>query len=175
MSDSDKELKVTDKRMFTPDGELRDEYRHLQDREAEGSAADSPTATGEGPGARDAVSEQAKAEATAAAPDHEANRGAAKAEPGPSGRVEIPPTGHGLDQPTFYDLVGMLAQPIAVCLGDAKLPGGESAENLDLARFYIDLLEVLRAKTSGNLTAQEVDFLDDLLYQLRLRYVQKRG
>jgi hypothetical protein len=44
-----------------------------------------------------------------------------------------------------------------------------------MARFYIDLLAVLRQKTAGNLTAQEAAFLEDLLYRLRVRYVQKRG
>ena len=50
-----------------------------------------------------------------------------------------------------------------------------SAENLDAARLYIDLLEVLKEKTEGNLGPEEQGLLEDLLYQLRLRYVQKRG
>ena len=44
-----------------------------------------------------------------------------------------------------------------------------------MARLHIDLLDVLRQKTAGNLTAQESAFLEDLLYRLRVRYVQKRG
>jgi hypothetical protein len=44
-----------------------------------------------------------------------------------------------------------------------------------MARLHIDLLAVLRQKTAGNLTAQEAAFLEDLLYRLRVRYVQKRG
>ncbi len=44
-----------------------------------------------------------------------------------------------------------------------------------MARLHIDLLDVLRQKTAGNLTAQERAFLEDLLYRLRVRYVQKRG
>ena len=71
--------------------------------------------------------------------------------------------------------MSVLAQPIAVYLGDAKLPDGETMENLDLARLHIDLLSVLEEKTRGNLTSQESNFLSDLLYQLRLRYVEKRG
>ena len=49
------------------------------------------------------------------------------------------------------------------------------AENLEMARLHIDLLEVLRQKTAGNLTAQEAAILEDLIYRLRMRYVQKRG
>jgi hypothetical protein len=89
--------------------------------------------------------------------------------------VEIPPTDPGLPLPTFYDLVSMIAQPVPLYLGDATLPDGESAENIELARIHIDLLDVLRQKTSGNLSAQELTFIEDLLYQLRLRYVNKRG
>ena len=37
------------------------------------------------------------------------------------------------------------------------------------------LLDVLRQKTAGNVTAQESSVLEDVLYRLRLRYVQKRG
>jgi hypothetical protein len=55
------------------------------------------------------------------------------------------------------------------------LPDGQDATNLEMARFYIDLLAVLRQKTAGNLTAQESAFLEDLLYRMRVRYVQKRG
>ena len=80
-----------------------------------------------------------------------------------------------LPTPGFLDLVGMLAQPIAMFLGDAKLPGGESEENLPLARYHIDLLEVLESKTRGNLDAREAKLLEDLLYQLRMRYVEKAG
>ncbi len=60
-------------------------------------------------------------------------------------------------------------------LGDAALPDGQSVENLEMARLHIDMLDVLRQRTAGNLTADELAVLEDLLYQLRMRYVQKRG
>ena len=78
-----------------------------------------------------------------------------------------------LGGPSFFDLVAMLAEPVPIYLGDARLPDGESAENLEMARFYIDLMDVLRQKTLGNLSAEESAFLEDLLYRLRVRYVQK--
>ena len=56
---------------------------------------------------------------------------------------------------------------------DMELPNGQSAENLEMARLHIDLLDVLRQKTLGNLSAQENAFLEDLLYRMRVRYVQK--
>ncbi len=96
---------------------------------------------------------------------------------GPAGggaRVEIPgaPPDGG---PSFFDLLAVLAEPVSVYLGDVDLGDGGSAENLDAARAYIDLLDVLRRKTAGNLDAQETAVLEDLIYRLRMRYVQKRG
>jgi hypothetical protein len=55
------------------------------------------------------------------------------------------------------------------------LPDGKTMENLEMARLHIDLLDVLRQRTAGNLTAEELGELEALLYQLRMRYVQKRG
>jgi len=90
-------------------------------------------------------------------------------------RPELPgtPAEHGA--PSFYDLVALLAEPVSIYLGDLELPDGQSAENLEMARLHIDLLDVLRQRTTGNLTAQEQGVLEDLLYRLRMRYVQKRG
>ncbi len=160
---SDKELKVLDKRMFTPDGELREEYRFLAE-EATATATAPPPA--EPPAGRDAAGRREPAVPAAAAappPEHE-----------PAARLELPATPPGLG-PSFYDLAAILAEPVAIYLGDVELPDGQTAENLEMARLHIDLLDVLRQKTAGNLTVQENAFLEDLLYRLRVRYVQKRG
>jgi hypothetical protein len=181
----DKEIKVTDKRMFTPDGKLREEYRFLDEKStaAEENASQAPTASPmppmssmspmspisparpEGPAGPD-VAPRVEAPARNAPPPPE---------PGGSARLEIPGTPPELGAPTFYDLAAILAEPVALYLGDLELEDGQSAENLEMARMHLDLLDVLRQKTMGNLTAQETAFLEDLLYRLRVRYVQKRG
>lgn len=160
---SDEKIKVTDKRMFTADGRLKEEYSFL----AEPAAA--PPAPEPAPSAAP-VPPAAPSPAMAARP------------PMPPGypeesaaRLELPGTPPGLGRPTFYDLVSLLAEPIAIYLGDLELPTGESAENLEMARLHIDLLDVLRQKTAGHLSVQEAGFLEDLLYRSRVRYVQKRG
>jgi Domain of unknown function (DUF1844) len=171
-------IKVHDKRMFTADGELREEYRFLEEEGNREPAA--PAA----PAASTAPSPPAGPASSAAsdprrAPVYDATY---DAEPAPyeqrgrsdSVRLDLPGTPPGLG-PSFYDLAAILAEPVALYLGDMELPDGESAENLEMARLHIDLLDVLRQKTVGNLTAQEAAFLEDLLYQLRVRYVQKRG
>ena len=158
MNDSNEsKIKVTDKRLFTADGELREEYRDLE-----------PKAPPEVPSA-----EATPANRVTASPPPDRPADSARAEEaGDTGSRprEAPYRG----RPTVFDLIGVVAQPIALYLGDAKMPDGESMENLDLARLYIDLLEVLKDKTEGNLAPQEAAFLEDLLYQLRLRFVEKR-
>ena len=154
----DKEIQVTDKRMFTPDGKLREEYRFLDEKSTAKSTA-APAA------APPPAAEARRPEP----PPREPQRRAEPARP----QVELPPIAEELGGPGFFDLVAMLAEPVPIYLGDARLPDGQSAENLEMARFHIDMMDVLRQKTAGNLTAQESAFLEDLLYRLRVRYVQK--
>lgn len=170
---SDEGIKVTDRRMFTPDGELREEYRHL----AEGANARPEEEESRSSGARPEPAEPPPPSGE----DRRREAGPAAAAPDPNEQrppVEFPDAGPGgalAEGPGFLDLLGILAEPVAFYLGDARLPTGESGENLEAARFHIDLLDVLRQKTAGNLDAQEASALEDLLYRLRVRYVQKRG
>jgi hypothetical protein len=161
----EKELKVTDKRIFTADGELREEYRHL---ETASPHADAPP---DAPGAARAVNPPAPSEPSRAA---EATSGGPETQH-PSRPLEIPDAGPGLGGPTFFDLVAMLAEPASLYLGDLTLADGKAAEDLEMARLHIDLLALLRQKTQSQLNPQETAFLDELLYRLRVRYVQKRG
>jgi hypothetical protein len=181
------EIKVTDRRMFTPSGELREEYRHLEDApppkpEAPRQAAGPPPAgtaspsPGQAPGAGAATAPPPPGPDRTETPPGGAPAGGG---PGAAGRPEAQPPEAagpaGAGGPGILDLVGMLVESAAVYLGDARLPDGGSAEDLELARFHIDLLDVLRRKTAGNLSTQESAALDDVLYRLRMRYVQKQG
>ncbi|ACG71321.1 Domain of unknown function DUF1844 [Anaeromyxobacter sp. K] len=75
----------------------------------------------------------------------------------------------------FYTFVLSLGSSAFVHLGDAPHPEtGEIAEaNLLLAKQTIDILSMLAEKTKGNLTDEEARFLENLLTDLRLRYVAK--
>jgi hypothetical protein len=51
--------------------------------------------------------------------------------------------------------------------------GGERAEpDLALARHSIDVLEMLRDKTRGNLDKEELKLMESLLYELHTRFVE---
>lgn len=165
MSSQEKEIKVTDKRMFTPDGELREEYRFLAEKS---TAAPEVEAAPEAP-----RPEPAPASPPPSASPVILQAGSASTAPQEAFEPDFGMDPEMAEGPQFYDLVSMLAEPIPLYLGDMDLPNGQTVENLDMARVHIDLLDVLRQKTTGNLTAQEAAFLEDLLYRARVRYVQK--
>jgi hypothetical protein len=83
--------------------------------------------------------------------------------------VETPDSGI-----SFAQFIISLGTTAAVHFGDLPDPvSGEKGEtNLLAASQMIDLLSMLQTKTTGNLEPAEAKLLDDLLYDLRLRFVQ---
>ncbi len=81
-------------------------------------------------------------------------------------RAPLPP-------PSFTLLLLSLVTQARICLADMDNPITRKKQ-LDLvaAKHHIDMLEMLDAKTKGNLIDQEKKLLDSVLYELRLRYVQ---
>ena len=78
---------------------------------------------------------------------------------------------------TFSGFILTLATNAAVAFGDIADPNtGERAEpNLIAAAQMIELIAMLQERTKGNLIEPEERLVDDLLYELRLRYVQAQG
>jgi hypothetical protein len=75
----------------------------------------------------------------------------------------------------FYTFIFSLGSSAFIHLGDAAHPetGVAAPPDLALAQQTIDLLAMLKEKTRGNLTPEEEQFLDHLLLDLRLRFVEK--
>jgi len=75
---------------------------------------------------------------------------------------------------TFSGFVLTLATTAAVHFGDIPDPNtGERGElNLPAAGQMIELITMIQERTKGNLIEPEERLLDDLLYELRLRFVQ---
>jgi hypothetical protein len=75
---------------------------------------------------------------------------------------------------SFAAFVLSLAHTAAVHFGDIPDPvSGEAGEaNLPAAQQMIDILSLLETKTRGNLTAEERQLLEQLLFELRMRYVE---
>jgi hypothetical protein len=75
---------------------------------------------------------------------------------------------------TFAGFILSLATTAAVHFGDIADPntGEKTAPNLEAAAQMIELIGMLQEKTRGNLVEPEERLMDDLLYELRMRYVQ---
>lgn len=103
--------------------------------------------------------EKQKTEGASSAP-----RGAQRAE------EFVPP------EPSFPFFITTLAMQASIALGDAQNPAdGKKEESLPQAKFLIDTLGMLQEKTKNNLTSEENSMLEGILYELRMRYVQKSG
>ena len=78
---------------------------------------------------------------------------------------------------TFTAFVLSLASTAAIHFGDLSDPStGERGEpNLEGAAQMIEILSLLEQKTKGNLTAEERQMLEQVLYELRIRFVQSKG
>jgi len=50
---------------------------------------------------------------------------------------------------------------------------GDQTPNLSHAQEVIDILTMLEAKTKGNLTGEEETLLEEMLYTLRIKFVEK--
>ncbi len=109
--------------------------------------------------------ESRQQEAAREAYEHEAN----KTGPASEAHTEGP-----LPEITFASFIMSLGTSVFFHLGDLPHPETGAAEkNLPLAKQTIDLLGLLRDKTRNNLTAEEENIFDHLLYDLRMRYVKE--
>ncbi len=140
-----KPIRVVDRRMFTPEGELRPGF------EPEESAAEPPR-----PAPAPAPPALPPPHAETAAPSTDADTEAA-GEP----RTEFARIVSSLAT-TAYSALGLLSDPAA----------GPRHRDLAIARQMIDWLAVLEQKTRGNLSFEESDLLSRVLYELRLAYVE---
>jgi hypothetical protein len=103
-----------------------------------------------------------------------------KAEPPPPAAREArpqvvePPEAEFSDEPSgFETLVSYLSTTTMFQFGLIPGPGGERIPpDMPNAQRTIDLLQVLQEKTQGNLTANESRLLDDVLYELRMTFVE---
>ena len=61
-----------------------------------------------------------------------------------------------------------------VHLGEIPEPTtGQAQENLEAARQMIDIVGILKEKTEGNLSSEESQLLENLLYELRMKFLSK--
>jgi len=154
-----KELKVTDKRIFTAEGEIREEFKQ-EIHPAE-------------PTERTAPPPQPQAsprEEKASPPRAEERR--PREEPPSSGRT-IADKALNPGSP-FTNFVEPLIAQAYMSLGMLRNPYQPQAKiDVGAARQMIEILTLLKDKTKGNLTPDEEDFLETHLGELKLAFVQR--
>jgi hypothetical protein len=103
--------------------------------------------------------------------EEEAAKEAAAEALGAAAAGELP-----LPEITFSAFLFSLGSSAFIHLGALPDPNtGEINKSLPLAKQTIDLLGLLREKTRGNLTPEEEDMFDHLLYDLRMQYIKEAG
>jgi hypothetical protein len=79
-----------------------------------------------------------------------------------------------LPEINFSTFIFSLNTSTLLHLGEVPDPAtGKQQEDLPMAKQTIDLIAMLEEKTRGNLTSDEENLVKHILYDLRLRYVQK--
>jgi hypothetical protein len=140
-------FKVVDRRLFTPEGELRKDVAEQQDRERDAAVlGQAPTGSPAG-----VAKQQARGAEPAAQPPKET----------PKRSV------------AFENLVRSLGQNAAMLLGGYADPrSGQPMLDLEGAREMIDMLDALREKTRTNLAPEEDTLLLDITGNLKLAFME---
>jgi hypothetical protein len=143
MAEEEKPIRVVDRRMFTPEGDLRPGYEAVEEPPPEPSKAAPATQAPPPP------PKAAAAETPAAA------------------------AGDKTTSQSFIGLISFLASNVYAALGIDPMTGEKlSRREPAAARQMIDWLGGLEAKTRGNLSFEESDLLARVLYELRMAYVE---
>jgi len=162
-SKRDESFKVVDRRLFTPEGEFRKEVAEQQDREHETAPAANAASTSGAPSSTGA----------AGAGTTTGKLAAPGANPAVAPSATAPPADAPKRSPVFENLIRSLAQNAAMLLGGYADPRtGQPVLDLEGAREMIDMLDVLREKTRGNLATEEDTLLLDVLGNLKLAFME---
>ena len=159
MNEEQPNFKVTDRRLFNPDGTPRDvppeEKPESKPVDPAPELVSAPTPVPEASASTQSTQPQA-----ATTPAHE---------PAEPDEDELPDA----ENPAgFANFIMSIASNAASSLGMMEHPVTHKREvDLELAKHWIDILGMLERKTKGNLAPQEEKILESLLADLRMQYV----
>jgi len=162
---------VTDRRLFTSDGELRKE---VSEEEVSSAPPSPPPAKEPAPMPKQtAATEELPASPSPSASEQQEQADAYReSSKDLDARVEL--SGHSAKEleMTFERFMASLYMTAMLQLGLMQEEGGKPRLDLIGARQTIDTLSLISEKTKGNLTAAEENFLQNVLYELRMAYVE---
>jgi hypothetical protein len=161
MSDEPTNFKVTDRRLFNPDGTPRDIAPEEDAKPKPIVETTTPISNASDSGTTQSESAAAQARAPEPNLDAEPDEDELRALDDPAG---------------FVSFVMSIASNAASSLGMMEHPVTHNREvNLEIAKHWIDVLGMLETKTRNNLLAQEEKILEGLLADLRMQYVSLSG
>lgn len=162
MNEEQPNFKVTDRRLFNPDGTPREVP---PEEKAESKPAPTPISASE-PVTTPASNTEPSASPQSAQPQAQST---GVPEPDEADEEELPDA----ENPAgFASFVMSIASNAASSLGMIEHPVTHKREvDLELAKHWIDILGMLERKTKGNLAPQEEKILESLLADLRMQYV----
>jgi len=154
---------VTDRRMFTTEGDVRSDVEREEQSALKPISATAP-----------APSEAAKDMPPAPSPAEQQAQADAYRKSSSSLDAAVEQSGHSAKdlEMTFERFMASLYMTAMLQLGMMHEKGGEPRVDLIGARQTIDTLSLLADKTKGNLTGAEENFLRNCLYELRMAYVE---
>lgn len=161
MQEDQPNFKVTDRRLFNPDGSPRDlppeeqkpEPQPVMAQETAAAAAPAP-------------------ETPAAAPQLEVSATPAEEAPPAEDEFTEEDLADARDPTSFVSFLMSIASNAASALGMMEHPVTHQRDvDVELGKHWIDVLGMLQKKTDGNLTAPEKRMLEGLLADLRMQYV----
>jgi uncharacterized protein DUF1844 len=153
MQEDQPNFKVTDRRLFNPDGSPRDVPPDEKPPEPKPVVAQEPSA----------------AAAPAPEPEKQETETAAPAEEEEFTAEDL---ADAHDPASFVSFMMSIASNAASALGMMEHPVTHQREiDVELGKHWIDILGMLEKKTAGNLTPAEKRMLDSLLGDLRMQYV----
>ncbi len=159
---------VNDRRLFTADGELRQEASEEQVSVSSPAPEPAPATTTPSPVTDEPVMPPSPTAAEQQAQADAYRRSSKELDT----RVEL--SGHSAKEleMTFERFLASLYMTAMLQLGLMREEGGQPRIDLIGARQTIDTLSLLAEKTQGNLTAAEEGFLQNSLYEVRMAYVE---
>ena len=159
MQEEQPNFKVTDRRLFNPDGSPRDLPPEEKPEPQPAAVAQEAAAAAPAP---EAQATPEPAAAASAAPESAAAEDEFTEEDLADAR----------DPASFVSFLMSIASNAASALGMMEHPVTHQRDvDVELGKHWIDVLGMLQKKTAGNLTPQEKRMLEGLLADLRMQYV----
>jgi hypothetical protein len=166
MDEDQPNFKVTDRRLFNPDGSPRD-----LPPEEKPAPAPEVVAAPEGVAAQAAAPAPAREEEQAT-PQPEASATQPETSPDAEAEFSDEELAEARDPASFVSFIMSIASNAASSLGMMEHPVTHQREvDVELGKHWIDVLGMLQKKTTGNLSSQEKRMLEGLLADLRMQYV----